>query len=385
MNKNINKNSPKIVYFTDASYTGGAEKYLFYLSRYVSYNGFRSHVIFDENSSAEKLLSWLASDEIPFTKLSKSNYSVAGKHGRIISLLRWLNPDILHINLPGPFDANYSLVAPLARIAGVKHIVSTEHLPMFPSFPKSRLLKGFSTKWIDRVITVSKNNREHLVRNHRVPEKKIQVVYNGIPDPTSTSRNKAYFLNSENKERFHLVIAGSLERRKGQIDAIKVMMELPDSVDLYIVGEGGLKEELKKLAFELKLTDRIHFTGYKENMIDFLNEMDVMILPTKIDATPYVIIEAMAVGLPVVASGIYGIPELIDNQISGILIEPGDIHALAEGVKLLFNNNGLYRDMSKKAREVFEMKFTIEKCIKNTVRIYEELLRDKSKIKGRMG
>jgi glycosyltransferase involved in cell wall biosynthesis len=163
------------------------------------------------------------------------------------------------------------------------------------------------------------------------------------------------------------------------------MMELPDSVDLYIVGEGGLKEELKKLAFELKLTDRIHFTGYKENMIDFLNEMDVMILPTKIDATPYVIIEAMAVGLPVVASGIYGIPELIDNQINGILIEPGDIHALAEGVKLLFNNNGLYRDMSKKAREVFEMKFTIEKCIKNTVRIYEELLRDKSKIKGRMG
>ncbi|MCD6380170.1 glycosyltransferase family 4 protein [bacterium] len=379
MNINTNKNSPMIAFFTDAPYTGGAEKYLYYLSKYVLNDGFRTHVVFDENSSAEKFLSWLTSDEIPFTKLSKSNHSVAGKYGRIIRFLRWLNPDILHINLPGPFDANYSLVAPLARLAGIKHIVSTEHLPMSPSFPKSRLLKGFGTKWINRVITVSKNNREHLVRNHRVPENKIQVVYNGIPDAISTIRNKAYSPESENGKRFHLVIAGSLERRKGQIDAIKVMRELPDLVDLYIVGEGELKEELRKLVFKLKLTDRIHFMGYKENMLDFLNGMDAMILPTRIDATPYVIIEAMAAGLPVVASGIYGIPELIDNQISGILTSPGDIHALAEGVKLLFNNIELYRDMSKKAREGFEKKFTIEKCIKNTVGIYKELLCDKKR------
>jgi len=384
MNKNISNKFPVIAYFTDASYTGGAEKYLYYLAKYVSFDEFRPHVIFGEDSSAEKFLSWLVCEGIQFTKLLKASRSVAGKYGRIISLFRKLKPDILHINLPGSFDASYSLIAPLASLAGVKHIVSTEHLPMFPSFPKSRLLKGFSTKWIERVITVSKNNRQFLIENHRIPERKIQVVYNGIPDPKGIIGDCVDSPDTVNNDRFNLVIAGSLEDRKGQTDAIKAMMELPDSVDLYVVGEGGLKGKLKELTLNLKLTDRIHFMGYKEDMLCFLKGMDVMILPTRIDATPYVILEAMAVGLPVVASGIYGIPELIDNHKNGILVEPGDVHGLAEAVRILLNNRELYCDMSGKARESFKQRFTIEECIKNTVGIYNNLLRDRRNLKGRM-
>jgi glycosyltransferase involved in cell wall biosynthesis len=383
MQKNMNNESPVIAYFCDASYTGGAEKYLYYLAKNIPHDRFRPHLIFDEDSSAEKFISRLIREGMQFTKLSKGNHSFAGKYGRIVRLFRQLKPDILHINLPGPFDAGYSLVASLARLAGVRHIVSTEHLPMFPSFPKSRLMKGFNTKWIDRIITVSKDNRRHLVQNHQIPERKIRVVYNGIPDPTCKNGKDDDSLSSVDEGRFHLVIAGSLERRKGQADAVKLMVELPDLVDLYIVGEGELEEELKKLVSSLKLTERVHFTGYREDMLEFLSGMDVMILPTRVDATPYVIIEAMAVGLPVVASGIYGIPELIDDKKSGILTKPGDIHGLTEAVEMLFNNRELYSDMSKKAKERFKAKFTIEESIRNTVSVYNDLLRNKRNLRGR--
>lgn len=384
MQTNINNVSPMVAYYCDASYTGGAEKYLYYLAKYIPHDRFRPYLIFDEDSSAEKFISQLVREEMQFIKLSKNKHSFTGKYGRIISFFRQLKPDILHINLPGPFDASYSLVASLARLAGVKHIVSTEHLPMIPSFTKSRLMKGFNTKWIDRIITVSKDNTGHLVQNHRIPERKIKVVYNGIPGTLGKDGKDEDSLNSVDEGRFHLVIAGSLERRKGQTDAVKLMVELPDLVDLYIVGEGELEDELKKLVFSLELTDRVHFTGYREDMPEFLNGMDVMILPTRVDATPYVIIEAMSVGLPVIASGIYGIPELIDDKKSGILIKPGDIHGFAEAVRVLFKNRELYRDMSIKARERFKKKFTIEECIRNTIGVYNDLLRNKRNLRGKM-
>lgn len=364
-----------VVYYCDASYTGGAEKYLYYLAKFISSERFRTHVIFDQDSSADKFVSLLSDEGLPFTDLSETKNPEKAKYSRLAGLLRKLKPDILHINLPGPFDAGYSLIAPLARIVRVKNIVSTEHLPMVSSFTKSRLLKGLGTRFINRVITVSYDNKMHIVRNHHIPERKIRVIYNGIPDP---GKNIDYSLDSSGKKecgkRFNLVIVGSLEERKGQADAVKLMKRLPDYVNLYIVGDGEAKPELEELCSNLRLEERVNFTGFIENMFDFLSGMDLMIHPSRVDATPYVILEAMAVGLPVVASGIYGIPELIQDKRNGILTKPGDVGALAEAVMLLLGDRELYIDMSRSARERFLHKFTIENCIKDTVNIYNDLL-----------
>lgn len=375
MNNNNSKKSPLVVYYCDASYTGGAEKYLYYLAKFISSERFRTHVIFDQDSSADKFVSLLSDEGLPFTDLSETENNEKTKYSRLAGLFRKLKPDILHINLPGPFDAGYSLIAPLARIFRVKNIVSTEHLPMTSSFPKSRLLKGLGTRFINRVITVSYDNKMHIIRNHHIAESKIRVVYNGIPDPVnnidfspgSSRRNKW-------GKRFNLVIVGSLEERKGQADAVKLMKRLPDYVNLFIVGDGRAKNELKELCSKLRLEERVNFTGFIEDIFEFLSGMDIMIHPARIDATPYVILEAMAVGIPVVSSGIYGIPELVEDKKNGILTRPGDIDALAEAVMLLLNDRELYMDMSRSARERFLHKFTIENCINNTVNIYNDLL-----------
>ena len=122
-------------------------------------------------------------DGIPVFNSSLKLVGIPSGIREFIALLHDINPVLLPINLPGPYDSQYGLVAPVASYSGVKHVVTTEHLPMVPSFLKGRCLKRFSDRWVDRVLTVSEDNSGHLVSEHGTAIGKIRVVYIGIPDP----------------------------------------------------------------------------------------------------------------------------------------------------------------------------------------------------------
>lgn len=370
-----------VAYFTDASYTGGAEKYILHLARGIISEGFTPHVIFDENSSAEKLRDWLTSSSIPFTEMSLYRNRVGGRFFQLNRQLRHLAPRILHINLPGPFDADYGFVALAGRLAGIRSIVTTEHLPMYPSFFKSRVLKGLSGIWIDRVITVSEDNRGHLVENHGTAERKIRVIYNGVPDPLAGKKERDSY--KVDGGRFNMVIVGSLEERKGHFDAIRLMEKLGGRFHLYIAGEGPLEGPLKEKVSDKGLTERITFTGHVRNVDSLLSRMDMLIHPTHLDATPYVILEAMAHGIPVVASGIFGIKEMVDQNSTGILVSPGDIEEMAGAVRMIEGDETLHHDMSVNARKRFEEMFTLAGSVKKTAELYRELVGQECRKAGR--
>ena len=106
-------------------------------------------------------------------------------------------------------------------------------------------------------------------------------------------------------------------------------------------------------AGELGLDERIHFLGFRDDINSIMREVDLLILPSMMEATPYVIVEAMAAGLPVVASGIFGIPELVEDGKSGILVPPGDVEALALAVKHLVRDSDRRKDMGAEGRRIF--------------------------------
>ncbi|MCK4236536.1 MAG: glycosyltransferase, partial [Candidatus Krumholzibacteria bacterium] len=233
-------NKALIAYFSDASYTGGAEKYLCFLASNIDRDLFDPVLIVNRNPALDTLRLWMEKEQIPVYDVSLNlPYSIGGV-ARLIGFLRRLRPDLLHMNLPGPFGSQYSLVAPLARLAGVRHVVTTEHLAMVSSFTKGKILKSFGTHWVDRVITVSNDNRFHLINKHGIPDGKIRVVHIGIPDP---GRQGPVDIRGElglTQDTFLLALVGILNERKGHRTVFDAMVGLPGRIHLVVVGEGEM-------------------------------------------------------------------------------------------------------------------------------------------------
>lgn len=364
----------RVAYFCDAPYVGGAEKYLYLLASHLERDEFDPVLIINRSPGLERLAAWAAGAAIPVNEVSLRLPFLMRRAGEFMRLLRRTRPALLHCNLPGPWDSQYSLVAPLARLAGVRRVVSTEHLPMVPSFAKGRMLKWLGTLAIDRVITVSRNNVGYLTRLHAVPARKIRVVYNGIPDPGDQPASGIRAELGFGPDAFVALIVGSLEERKGHPTAFEAWVRLADRAHLVVVGTGPLENQYRRRVRALGLDGRIHFMGHREDVASILRAAELLVAPSTIEATPYVIIEAMAAGLPVVASNIYGIPELVGDGSTGLLVPPTNPEALAAAVRSLMEQPGLGRSMGERGRRSFEESFTIERSVADTVSIYRDLL-----------
>jgi len=365
---------PGVALYTDASYAGGAERYLHLLAKGIARYGFGPFLVTAGGGGLDGLREEMRRDGFEVYRTAPG--PIYGSSGILSSmrLFRSLRPAILHVNLPGPFDAAYGLVAPVARLAGVEHIVTTEHLPMVPSFAKARLLRKFSQRFIERTITVSRDNVDHLVRIHGVRPEKIRVVYNGIPDPAGSAKVDLRGELPLSGEVFLVAVVGSLEKRKGHGALFGAMGRLPDRVHLLVVGEGPDEREYRERVRGMGLEGRVHFLGHRDDVAGILASVDLLAVPSTLEATPYVILEAMAASLPVVASDIYGIPELVEADETGLLVEPGNEEMLAGAISSIMEQDGLAERFGRKARARYESHFTLERSVRETVEVYRELL-----------
>jgi glycosyltransferase involved in cell wall biosynthesis len=351
----------RVLLYTDADYTGGAEKYLYYLTEHLPC---RTDAVIDGEPGPVRLRDWLADAGLNFFELGGG--PAAARMMKLFRLVRETAPDIVHINLPGPFNAHYSLAAPVARAAGAGGVVTTEHLPMVPPFYKSRILKRASTQFVDSVIAVSEDNRMHLTEKHGIPGDKIRVVYNGIPDP-GFRKSTGKEARGQSGSIFRIAVIGSLIRKKGQKEAIEALAGLDDNIHLHLAGEGEMEGELRRLVDNSGMSGRVHFEGYVDDIYSFLERIDLLMVPASIEATPYTVLEAMASGVPVIANRIYGIPELIENGRTGILVSPD---SMAGEVRSLYSDRELLRKLSERGRRRYEERFRIERTIKETMEIY---------------
>jgi glycosyltransferase involved in cell wall biosynthesis len=373
------KETHGIVYFSDAPWFGGAEKYLLLLASGLNRDEFSPELVMNRNPALASFASAMAGAGIPVHEVSLDlPRSPAGIPG-FISLLRRLRPSILHCNLPGPWGAQYSLVAPLARLAGVRHVVTTEHLPMVPPFAKGRLLRGFGSRWVECVITVSENNVDHLVKGHAVPRRKIRVVRIGIPEPVRGASARVREGLGIPADDLLCAMIGSIEERKGHAAAFEAIAAIPDGVQLLVAGTGPEERALRDRAAGLGLERRVHFLGYRDDVDAILAECDALLITSTLEATPYVIIEAMAAGRPVVAGNVYGVPELVRDGETGILVDPRDVREIARAISVLAESHDRRARMGAAGRKRYEQMFRIERCVGETQSIYRDLLSTDSK------
>jgi glycosyltransferase involved in cell wall biosynthesis len=172
-------------------------------------------------------------------------------------------------------------------------------------------------------------------------------------------------------------MAAVLEERKGHrflLEAARRLKTQGYQIQYCLAGEGSLRKSLEETATRLGLKDEVHFLGFVSDMPAFLSKVDICILPSLLEGLGVSVLEAMAAGKPVIASRVGGLPELVIDNVTGLLVAPRDIEGLANAISTLAGDKSLIRAMGKKGRERLKEKFTMEQTARQVEDYYYCLL-----------
>jgi len=293
------------------------------------------------------------------------------------SHLRQMRPDLVHTHL-GSADILGGIAA---RSLGIP-VVSTIHAAEWGQDPRERLrarLTALVRRRCDsRVIAVSDSARmKYLERAWDTPERVIRV-YNGIvgkSEPGAGPRVRAEF--GLEPDHFVVAMTSRLTEGKGHDLAIEAVAALRDrfpQLRLLILGEGKMRSEVERIA-AANLPDAAIFGGYRQDVMAVLDATDVLLHPSRSDAFPTSLLEAMAASVPVVATAVDGVLEIVEPQKTGLLLEPEPPSAsIARALETLLSQPDLRRGFGERGRERFERDFTAERWIQRIRGVYESVV-----------
>jgi glycosyltransferase involved in cell wall biosynthesis len=379
----------RICFTADSRYAGGAERYVALLASGLDRDRFDPFILAKQGEGLDGWCAEIVSAGIPVIRVPMN---LPFRPSHVIPVLRALSESrahLVHMNIPGPYDGQMGLLAPLARLAGTPRVVATEHLPRVGRLWKRAMVKGFAYRFVDRVVTICGSNVDPLVSHQRVSPEKIDVVYNGIPSDYGSQRD-AIRVAVRNELRLDgptvgIVFVGSLIDRKGigtLADALAglAVESQPDGANnppwrLFVVGDGEERDRYVRRVTQMGLGDHVVFMGPRSgrDVERLLCGLDLLVVPSFMEGMPYVILEAMACSLPIVASGIDGIPEAIPDGEAGILVEPGDARALGLAMKRFIDSRDLRAAVGRNGRERFKRLFTLDRHVARMEQLYMSL------------
>lgn len=232
-----------------------------------------------------------------------------------------------------------------------------------------RLLERVAGRWSDKIVTVSEFDRELAIGARIAETSRIVTVHNGMPDVS------ADLMADAGREPPHLVMVARFEAQKDHrtlIHALASLQRLPWR--LSFVGGGPLLDAMQALCVQLHIADRVTFMGARSDVPQILATAQVFVLCTHWEGLPRSIIEAMRAGLPVVATRVAGVPELVDHDVSGLLCSARDPAMVAASLEMLLVSPARRRAMGLKARERYLAHFRFEHMLEKTLETYAEVM-----------
>lgn len=284
---------------------------------------------------------------------------------KLIRILKQERPDIVHTHLFGA--DSYGALA--ARLAGVKYLVSTEHNLNYNDGFIKNAVKILISKLFDKIIAVSSAVKDYIIKTYYIKTEKISVIYNGI-EVNKFLEPRDRLGEVKNNQKIIIGSIGRLTKQKGFAYLIEAISKLPGrNIECLIAGDGELKKELETKVKKLGLDDKIKFLGWQKDIKSFLDKIDIFILPSLWEGFGIAILEAGAAGLPVVASKVNGIKEIIEDNKDGLLVEPADSDELARKIESLLKDGNLRVELAANLRIKIKNNFNIKKIADS----YEEL------------
>lgn len=349
----------KILFVSMSTFYGGGEVYL---NNVINYIGSKNDIVYLATPKVERLIKEVSDicENIIYVNGSRKNLIKDGMKIRKFII----NNNIDAVLLNG-YDA--ALLTPF--IKKCKKIYVNHNSFVFGNSFKKKMAdisKRFIFSKIDKIIALSEYNKNQFLERNLCSKEKIEIIYNGI----DTSKYKCY-LSNDNKK----VIIGEiarLDKIKGQIDLIKAFKMAQNSfdreVELIFIGAGSEENNIKNKINEVNL-ENIKLIGYTNEVDKWLKKIDIYCLPSYEEAAPFSILEAMASGKAIIASKVGGVPEMINDKINGLLIEPGDIKALSDDLVKLVNSYDKRVELGFEARKHSEKIFELEHLMEKTRRI----------------
>lgn len=293
-------------------------------------------------------------------------------------------PDLIHTQLEFA-DTLGTAAANILRIP----CVSTLHTlgktdPDVSSVGRQRLKWFFLRNFCDRIIAVSEQTRQYHIEYGKIDPKKIVTIYNGIivdrfasiPPDTRTKTRAGLGIPDHS---LVVTTVAVLRKPKGidyMLEAVPALVSKFPNLIYLLIGDGPHRPAIEERITRLGISDHVILTGQRNDIPELLTAADLFVLPTLTDALPTVLFEALASSLPVVATDIGGIPEIITDKHDGYLVPSQDVDALVSRISKLLDD--------KKSREIFKInglrkvrsKFDINVQVKNLTSLYKEVLRE---------
>jgi glycosyltransferase involved in cell wall biosynthesis len=308
----------------------------------------------------------------------------------LIDLIRFLKKERYHI--VHTHNSKAGFVGRLAaKLAGVPVIVHTVHGFAFhdqePAWRQMlfRDMERLASRWCDRMIFISQPLIEWALRERIVGRQKVLKIYSGIDlarfHPVTEDEKRSLRRKWRIREQSAVIgIVSKLWDGKGHEILIRAFKELREEINdavLVIVGDGYLHGKLVDLVRTLGLCDDVIFTGFQMDVSEIIATFDVAVLPSLFEGMGRVVLEAMAMEKPVVASRVGGIPDLVHDGVNGILISPGSVQELRSSLVRTLRHPVMAREMGERGRKRINAEFSADTMVQSIEGAYRALLQEK--------
>ncbi len=368
----------KILFAITKGNWGGAQRYVFDLATHMPTDQFEVSVVCGEG---EQLPEKLQEKHIRVIRLSslKRNMNISDDLSSFFALYKIFQkekPDIIHLN-----SSKIGGIGGLAgRLTGISKIIFTGHGWAWNEdrdpISKALITLGhWATVLLShKTIAVSEKIKNEINRLPFIGTTKVIVIHNGVDDIEYVERFASRAeLNGNISEKFWIGTIAELHKNKGLDTLIRAFADISKShVDtaLVIIGEGEERQNLKQLIRKLQLDKKVHLLGFKENASQFLKAFDVFVLPSRTEALPYVPLEAGLAQLPVIASNVGGIPEIISTGKNGVLVEANHVSEFSTSISTLLDDSTKAATFGHNLRKTVEEKFSISSMVEKTIAVY---------------
>ncbi|MBT2259242.1 glycosyltransferase family 4 protein [Priestia megaterium] len=368
----------KILYVITRSEWGGAQKHLIDVVIGMKKKGLSPIVaVGDEGDLTREL----EKNNVEFYIINNLVHQISLKQDlkailELRNLVKKINPSIIHLH-----SSKAGLVGRIAtKVSNYRiPVIFTAHGWGFTPGSKKinkyiSLLSELLTSWmLNKVICVSKFDQELAEKYHIISKKKLTYVYNGI----SKDMNVDLVDIDKKREKVLFTMVARFDSQKDYLTLVKAIEKLKNNKEIYnqiqfnFVGKGPLYEEIQKEIINRKIDDVVNLLGFRNDILEIINQSDVFVLTSNYEGLPISIIEAMSLEKPLIVSDVGGVRELIDKN--GFLIAKGknEIKNIGKAIVQLTSDDRLRIEMGENSLSIFQNKFTLEQCVNNTEKIYK--------------
>jgi glycosyltransferase involved in cell wall biosynthesis len=361
-----------VVQYSDSAVFGGTERAILHLIAGADRARWRTVLMHDAAAPAELVEEAQRNGaETVVRPAVRRKYDV-GQLVRLTAAIRRVRPDVFHAHLHWPLAAKYGIMAAATTRTPVIVATAQLHVEIGTSgFVDSQ--HRLVTSAVDRYIAVSSHVAAALEQRFSVPRDKITVIPNAVnmtaavgdpaPPPGWPSQLDAPVV----------LILARLEPEKGVEVAIQAMTRLPDAT-LVVAGDGSLRTSLEELARAIGVAERVHFLGYRSDALALLRHAHVLALPSLREGLPLSILEAMAAGVPVVATDIGGTREIVRHEETGLLVPVDQPVALAESIQRTLTQRDATAARVVAAHALVQREYSTDVVVRRVFGLYDELL-----------